>query len=132
MAGGKPGPGPGTKVGSVPQVRAAVPQPSSVLKRPYIQHGARPILFSDRKQSQGISTQPIELVVITDAESESSDDDKNWVEDGSCWSTTHNGRSRVGKAALQMKRIDVEQGEITIHLIFDILISRRFASGEFT
>jgi hypothetical protein len=43
-------------------------QLSNVLKRPCIQHGVCPIPSSDRKQSQGISRQRIEFVVITDTE----------------------------------------------------------------
>jgi hypothetical protein len=63
MASGKSVPGPGTKIPSVLQVNAS-PAPGS---EPHIQ----------RRESRGISTQRIELVVITDTEPESSEDDKN-------------------------------------------------------
>jgi hypothetical protein len=76
---GKSDPEPGTQVGSAcaPQVRAPVSPASNALKRPYIQHGVRPTLFSDAKQAHEIATQPIEWVVIPDTESESSKDDEN-------------------------------------------------------
>jgi hypothetical protein len=74
---GKSGPGPGTKVGTVLRVRPPAPRSSNVLKRPYIQRGVHPVSSTDANQSPGISTQRIELVVITDMEQESSEDDNN-------------------------------------------------------
>jgi hypothetical protein len=55
-------------------VKDADPRSGNAIKRPDIQRG--PALASDAKQSQGISAQHIELVVITDSEPESSEDDK--------------------------------------------------------
>jgi hypothetical protein len=70
MASEKSGPGPGTKVGSVPQGRAPMPQPSNVLKTPYTQPGADTVPSSDAKRSQEIPAQGIELVVIANTESD--------------------------------------------------------------
>lgn len=78
MVGGNSGPGHGTKVGTIPRVEASGPRSNNVVKRPHIQRVRfAPVPSPDAKQSQGISTQCIELVVITDIEPESSEDDKN-------------------------------------------------------
>lgn len=77
MASKKLGPGPGTKVGTALQVEAPAPRSGNVLKKPHIQHGGRPIPSSDREKSQGLYTQHVEFVVITDTESELSEDNKH-------------------------------------------------------
>jgi hypothetical protein len=74
MASEKLGPGPSTKVRTVLQVEAPVPRSDNALKRPHIHLGVRPIPSLDREQSQGISTQRIELVVTPDTESETGEE----------------------------------------------------------
>jgi len=81
-AAGKPGHRTGAKVGTRPQVGAPVPQSSNVMKRPRIQPGAhtksghrRLVPSSAAKHSRGISAENIELVVISDSEPESDDDE---------------------------------------------------------
>jgi hypothetical protein len=70
------GPGPGTKAIPVLGVKDAVPRPDNTGKRLHIQRGPHHP-SSDGKQSQGISAQRIELIVIADTEPDSSEDDKN-------------------------------------------------------
>jgi hypothetical protein len=72
-------PGPSTKVGPVLRVKDPVPWSGNPFKRPYIQRGVGPVLSSDAKQSQGVSIQHVELIVIVDMEPESSEDDENPV-----------------------------------------------------
>ena len=68
---GKSGPGPGTKVETVPQVEAPAPRASNVLQVLHvIQRGVLPVSSSDTKQSEGISAQRIDFVVISDTEPE--------------------------------------------------------------
>jgi hypothetical protein len=76
MESGKSGPGPGAKVEIVPQVEAPPPRASNILKRPHIQRGVLPVSSSDTKQSDWISVQRIDFVVISDTEPESSEDGK--------------------------------------------------------
>jgi hypothetical protein len=89
--------GPGTKVGPVLGVKDPVPRPSTVVKRPHIQLGPAP--SSVAKQSRGISAQRIELVIITDTEPESSEDDKNKAKESSCRKIAFKARTLLaGKA----------------------------------
>jgi hypothetical protein len=75
-ASGQSGPRPGTKVGTVLQVEAPAPRSSNFLKRPHIQHGIRPIPSTNVKQSQRISAQYIDLVIISDTEQDPSGEDE--------------------------------------------------------
>jgi hypothetical protein len=76
MDSGKSGPGPGTKVGIVLQAEASALRASNILKRPHIRRGVLPVSSSDTKQSEGVSAQPVDFVVISDSEPESSEDGK--------------------------------------------------------
>jgi hypothetical protein len=73
MASGKSVQRPGTKV---PTVRQVDPPPAP-RSGPHIPRHIRHVSSSDAEQSQVTSTQRIELVVITDTEPESSENDKN-------------------------------------------------------
>jgi hypothetical protein len=73
-------PGPSTKIGPVLGVKDPVPRSGNPVRRPHIQRGVGPVPSSDAKQSQGVSAQHVELIVIIDTESESSEDDENQAE----------------------------------------------------
>jgi hypothetical protein len=66
----KSGPAPGTTVGTVLQVEAPAPRASNLLKRPQIQRGVLPVSLSDTNQSEGVSVQRINFIVISDTEPE--------------------------------------------------------------
>ncbi|KIM92760.1 hypothetical protein OIDMADRAFT_149972 [Oidiodendron maius Zn] len=73
-------PGLSTKVGPVLDVKDPVPRSGNPVKRPHIQCSVGPFPSSDAKQSQGVSLQHVELIVIVDTEPESSEDDENQAE----------------------------------------------------
>jgi hypothetical protein len=101
MESGKSGPRRGTKVGTVLQIEAPTLRASNILKRPHSRRGVLPVSSSDTKQSEGISAQRIDFVVISDTEPESTENGKYYATEGSsrniAKSETVVGRLRRGE-----------------------------------